>query len=242
MVRQQATRLVVAAVLLVAAGCSDDDKPSDGLPAINGPAVVETTTTVAGTPDTVEPTSTDVEATDAPTTNAPTTLPAATTTFPPYTSAVYSDPSAWLCRPETVDVCDEPMPVTEVAPDGTLTARPYTVAADPPLDCFYVYPTISTDQTFNSDFDVSNGGEAAAAQRQVASFNQLCTVYAPIYRSVTLAGLFGSVPGNFVSGWRAAYEDVRDAWKSYLANDNHRRPVVIIAHSQGSFHVTTLLN
>ena len=48
-------------------------------------------------------------------------------------------------------------------------------------------------------------------------------------------------PGNFTEGWDLAYRDVLDAWRHYLANDNHGRPVVILAHSQGSFHVVRLL-
>ena len=56
-----------------------------------------------------------------------------------------------------------------------------------------------------------------------------------------MAGLFGKAPGSFADGWDLAYQDVLDAWRHYLANDNHGRPVVILAHSQGSFHVVRLL-
>jgi hypothetical protein len=126
-----------------------------------------------------------------------------------------------------------------VAADGTLTVEPYQVAADPPIDCFYVYPTISEDATFNSDLVAGN--EIAVAGLQAARFNQVCKVYAPMYRSVTLAGLFGRTSGDLATGMDLAYQDVLDAWRHYLANDNHGRPVVILAHSQGSFHVVRLL-
>ena len=74
------------------------------------------------------------------------------------------------------------------APDGSLTVQPYDVAVDPPIDCFYAYPTSSDDPTVSSDLVV--GREAAVARVQVGAFNQVCDVYAPLYRSVTLAGLF----------------------------------------------------
>ncbi|MEO7370465.1 MAG: DUF3089 domain-containing protein [Ilumatobacteraceae bacterium] len=154
-------------------------------------------------------------------------------------SEVYQDPDHWICRGDLADTCDNASPLTQVAADGTLTVEPYEVAVDPLLDCFYVYPTVSDDATFNSDLVAGN--EVNVTGLQAARFNQVCKVYAPMYRSVTLAGLFGSVPGDFATGWNLAYQDVLDAWRHYLANDNHGRPVVILSHSQGSFHVVRLL-
>ena len=37
------------------------------------------------------------------------------------------------------------------------------------------------------------------------------------------------------------YADVRDAWRAYLAHDNHGRGVVLIGHSQGSILLTRLI-
>ncbi len=110
---------------------------------------------------------------------------------------------------------------------------------DPPIDCFYVYPTVSDDTTYNSD--LVPGSETGVTNLQAGPFNQVCAVFAPVYRSVTTSGLFGSTPGNFTEGWDMAYRDVLDAWRHYMANDNQGRPVVILAHSQGSFHVVRLL-
>ena len=157
----------------------------------------------------------------------------------PYVSEVYQDPDHWICRGDLADTCDNASPLTEVAADGTLTVEPYEVAVDPLLDCFYVYPTVSDDATFNSDLVAGN--EVCVTGLQAARFNQVCKVYAPIYRSVTVAGLFEGAPGDLAEGWDLAYRDVLDAWRHYLANDNHGRPVVILAHSQGSFHVVRLL-
>jgi len=149
------------------------------------------------------------------------------------------DPANWVCRADIHDICDDPEPLTNVAADGSLTIEDSAPAVDPPLDCFYVYPTVSEDPTYNSDLVA--GTETSVTQLQAARFNQVCTVYAPMYHSVTLAGLFGTATGQFAEGWDLAYQDVLDAWRHYLANDNHGRPVVIIAHSQGSFHVVRLL-
>jgi Protein of unknown function (DUF3089) len=207
----------------------------------------DTATSNSTSPAETSATSTTLVATTSPapaTTDAPTTTAASeTTTTPssvaPYVSGIYKDPANWICRGDVADTCDNAEPLTEVAADGSLTVQPYEVAVDPPLDCFYVYPTISEDSTFNSD--LVPGNEITATNLQAARFNQVCKVYAPIYRSVTLGGLFGSIDGDFDTGWNLAYQDVLDAWKHYLSNDNRGRPVVILAHSQGSFHVVRLL-
>ena len=64
---------------------------------------------------------------------------------------MYAPPTSWICRADTNDVCDQPAPMTAVASNGTLTVQDYSVSADAPIDCFYVYPTISVDDTYNSD-------------------------------------------------------------------------------------------
>jgi Protein of unknown function (DUF3089) len=227
--------IVLIACVTVVSACSSDSSSVSTSP--------DTSETVITIPvDTTAPATTRQSAD----TTVSTTIPAATTsTTPPYVSEVYKDPANWICRADKTDICDDAAPLTEVAADGTLTVEPYEVAVDPPLDCFYVYPTVSEDATNNSDFVAGN--EILATSLQAARFNQVCSVYAPIYRSITLAGLFGpaglfsSTPGDLEEGRELAYQDVLDAWRHYMANDNKGRPVVILAHSQGSFHVVRLL-
>ena len=38
-----------------------------------------------------------------------------------------------------------------VEADGTTEVQPHEAADDPPIDCFYVYPTVSLDPGGNSD-------------------------------------------------------------------------------------------
>lgn len=184
-----------------------------------------------------------------PTTATPTTEPAATTvpdavpasTAAPYVSEVYADPNHWICRGDIADVCDDAYPVTEVAADGTTAVvRQNDPAVDPPVDCFYVYPTISDDSTLNSDLVA--GSEVGVTIQQAAQFASVCTVYAPMYPSVTLAGLFDpNIAGDRATAWQTAYDGVEDAWRQYLANDNQGRGVILIGHSQGAGHLANLL-
>ncbi|MEO6124356.1 MAG: DUF3089 domain-containing protein [Ilumatobacteraceae bacterium] len=248
--------LIAAAGALLLTSCSSGNDSrgagDDGGLEINGPANVDMTTIAnvpigGATTDTADIVSESSSAaattpsTDAASTTAEstTTTPAPSTTFAPYDSEIYSDAANWVCRADTTDVCDDAYPVTEVAADLSLTVEPSAPAVDPPLDCFYVYPTVSGDASFNSDLVAD--AEIPTTELQAARYNQICSLYVPIYRSVTLGGLFGSEQGDFATGWGMAYQDVLDAWRYYLANLNHGRPVVILSHSQGSFHVVRLL-
>lgn len=157
----------------------------------------------------------------------------------------YGDDSAWLCRPGLAagkSACDVDHTTTVVAADGKLTRETWTANPNAPIDCFYVYPTVSTDTTDNSDM-TADPAELNVVRQQAARFGSVCKVYAPMYRQVTLTGLRKMLaPGATValdSG--VGYNDVRDAWKHYLEHDNQGRGVVLVSHSQGSFVLTRLI-
>ncbi len=165
--------------------------------------------------------------------NAPAMVPVAPTD--------YSQPQAWLCRPETEDACEQVATATSVSTTGVLTKDRFLPAADAPIDCFYVYPTVSRDPTGNSDIAIGPE-EMEIARQQVARFGAACRIYAPMYRQVTLSALqkmrAGEDPG---SDREMAYADVKAAWQHYLANDNQGRGVVLIGHSQGAGLLTRLI-
>ncbi len=114
-------------------------------------------------------------------------------------------------------------------------------AENPPIDCFYVYPTISRDAGMSSDLEPGVEEQAAAAV-QFARFATLCRPFAPVYRQATLASLRAAVAGANMGYVAAlAYGDVRAAWQNYLEHRNQGRPFVLIGHSQGSLHLIRLL-
>ena len=154
----------------------------------------------------------------------------------------YSDSKTWLCRPGGKDACAIDETATVVAANGTLTRE--TWAADPqaPIDCFYVYPTVSTDPTPNSDM-TADPAELNVIKQQFARFASKCQPYAPMYRQVTLVGLRRMLaPGAAVTlDQGLQYDDVKDAWNYYLQHDNKGRGFVLVAHSQGSFILNRLI-
>jgi hypothetical protein len=102
----------------------------------------------------------------------------------------------WLCRPGTLpDPCAPGLSTTIYNPRLTRALAVVHPKAqhDPPIDCFYVYPTVSDEKTGNSDLQIQNT-ERSIALYQASRYSQYCKVYAPMYRQVTLigAGLSGS--------------------------------------------------
>lgn len=145
----------------------------------------------------------------------------------------------WLCRPGLVgDPCAGDLSTTVIAASGSRRVVRRAAAANPPIDCFYVYPTVSTEPTGNANLAVQSA-ETAVAVAQAAQFSTVCRVYAPMYRQVTLRGLLGAATTK--ADPALALQDVVAAWRDYLANDNNGRGVVLIGHSQGAFVLTSLI-
>ncbi len=154
----------------------------------------------------------------------------------------YASPAAWACRPEAPGACGGDLGAMAVANDGTRTPDPFAPAADPPVDCFYVYPTTSAQE---ADYATAEREPAVdhTVHLQAARLASRCRVYAPLYRQLTSAGLnraLAAHPDNDLN-WDLPYQDVRAAWRRYLAHDNHGRGVVLVGHSQGSILLARLL-
>jgi hypothetical protein len=157
-----------------------------------------------------------------------------------YVSELYSDPEHWLCLPGRVDdACDRDLTTTRIHLDGTRRVEQVVPDSDAPIDCFYVYPTVSDDQAPNSGL-VPTASERRAVAAQAAHLQVACRLYAPMYRQITRPALLGEVDGIPDRG--LAFDDVVDAWRHYLAQFNEGRGVVLVGHSQGAGHLRELLS
>ena len=146
----------------------------------------------------------------------------------------------WLCLPGRKDICSTPIPTTALNANGYGSTGQSIVAADPSIDCFYVYPTVSNDEGLNSDLNVRE--ETGATQSQFARFASVCRTFAPIYRQMTLSTVaVGVAGGNVLNAGRVAYADVANAWRTYLAKYNRGRRFVLVGHSQGSLMIQELI-
>src|SRR5580692_1863546 len=156
-------------------------------------------------------------------------------------AADYANPAVWLCRPDRQDACTVSQDATIVAVNGTLTREKFQAAKNPPIDCFYVYPTVSNEPGGNSDLTIT-GAEKSVVNAQFARFAAKCRLFAPMYRQVTLTALRALIGGKPIPVDRdLGYGDVLAAWNYYLAHDNQGRGVVLVGHSQGSGVLTRLI-
>lgn len=154
----------------------------------------------------------------------------------------YAAETSWICLPGRTDACAMPQATAELAPAGYGAASQAVPAAAPPIDCFYVYPTVSRDPTLNSDLTPGPTEEHGATMVQFGRFATICRPFAPLYRSATLASIGAMMSGQDVAPViDRAYQDVRAAWRDYLANRNQGRPFVLVGHSQGSIHLVRLI-
>jgi Protein of unknown function (DUF3089) len=93
----------------------------------------------------------------------------------------------WLCRRGlAADPCAGKARTAVEAADGFRTIEPAIVSRNSRFVCFYVYPTVSTEPGLNSDLTV-RPAEVNVAMEQAALFSQVCDVWAPMYRQITVA-------------------------------------------------------
>ena len=153
----------------------------------------------------------------------------------------YGTNTNWLCLPGRADVCSTPLGTTALNPNGYGSVGRSSIAKDPPVDCFYVYPTVSRDRGLSSDLIVDNQ-EKYAAQSQFGRFAEVCKTYAPIYRQMTIGAIAAFAAGADITQAAAtAYGDVAAAFRDYLKHRNGGRPYVLIGHSQGSLMLQQLI-
>jgi hypothetical protein len=173
-----------------------------------------------------------------PSSSPPSTAAASSTTIT--TAAPAASQVVWLCRPGLLpDPCAGNLDYTTVSSSGRRTVENASNAVNPPIDCFYVYPTISPEPGANANLTIGPA-EDAAAMVQASRFSHVCRVYAPMYRQLTLNALV--TPGDVTQATeKIAYLSLLAGWHDYMADFNDGRPVVLIGHSQGAAILIRLL-
>ena len=116
--------------------------------------------------------------------------------------------------------------------------------ADGPADVFFVHPT-----TYNGGEEWNGPIDHPRSARQLAEvmipnyagpFLRVGRVFAPRYRQASLYGVM-SLREDAQDARRFAYEDVRRAFRYYLATANKGRPLVLVGVEQGGAIAARLL-
>lgn len=154
----------------------------------------------------------------------------------------YADPTSWACRPDVDgDACDIDLRAVEVLADGSARVVPHVPAGAPQVDCFYIYPTVDLrlGAGLHDDLD-DRADQFKTVGIQAARFGEVCRVFAPLYRQVTL-GTYSARERVREACFDVAYEDVLAAFEHYLEHDNEGRGFVLLGHSQGAQIASRLL-
>lgn len=138
----------------------------------------------------------------------------------------------WMCRPGvSPDPCTSSLDATSVSGNGRTVAMDSTKPAkNPPIDCFYVYPTVVPGASGNAPMTVTPQTTGAAVA-QASRFSTVCRIFAPVYPQGTTGGFH--TPQRYTEV-ETGYEGVVAAWNDYLQHYNDGRAFVLIGHSQGS--------
>lgn len=160
--------------------------------------------------------------------------------------ADYANPAVWLCRPDLeTNICKANLDATVIPGNGKTFVESYAPAENPAVDCFFLYPTVSLDPGYQSDF-VPDLMEFDDIKLQFARFGSVCRQFAPIYRQTTVTALRSSAGGPQPVGEPlpadvGRYSDVLDAWRHYITKENDGRGFILVGHSQGSAQLARLL-
>ena len=149
--------------------------------------------------------------------------------------------TVWLCKPgQSPDPCNVSLATTVFSPTlHKLKVTHPAKAKAPPIDCFYVYPTVSDQKTTFANLHV-DPEERSIALYQAARYSQYCRVFAPMYRQETVPALESGI-AETPQRLATPVGDVRAAFATYLRKYNHGRGFVLIGHSQGSFVLEQLI-
>jgi len=144
----------------------------------------------------------------------------------------YADPAAWAALPTTPDLAD-----TVMVP-GTSNGQ-----ANAPADVFFLYAGSNWTLHWNAPLDswsvrfLVNG---PLLEQWASAFNGCCRVYAPRYRQEAIWYPQG-YEAEHERSIEIAYQDVRDAFRYYIAHQNEGRPFIVAGAQSGGRHALRLL-
>lgn len=148
----------------------------------------------------------------------------------------YAQDRFWAALPWQQDSAD-------LVPNGLTDQQDEAVA-----DVFFLHPTTYTMKRGNTrwngpvrDDKLNEKTLSGSIKFQASAFNNVGRVFAPYYRQAHLFSYFTDDSLSAKRSFDLAYNDVRMAFRQYLASHNHGRPIIIAAHSQGTTHAIRLL-
>lgn len=110
-------------------------------------------------------------------------------------------------------------------------------------DIFYIHPTTLKSQAWNQALDdaaTNRWTDISVRERQLSAFADCCRLFAPRYRQAS-SRAFAAPPAQGDRAYALAFEDIRAAFRLFIARHNAGRPFIVAGHSQGALHGLRLL-
>ncbi len=114
------------------------------------------------------------------------------------------------------------------------------------VDVFYVYPTVSYNESGNMDVydNVDRALAKGIYKAQASVFESSANIYAPYYRQMSTCAKIPDDPNVLATDlveFKLGVEDVKAAFKYYIENLNEGRPFILASHSQGTMALIELI-
>ena len=165
---------------------------------------------------------------------------------PPVAEAV-GDPAARVTSAQH-PAAEQSLSSDSLAVERSHTGDPAKKGDAPPFAVFFVHSTsyiplaLTEQASWNAAIDDPTASERARLfiKGMASAFNRADEIWAPKYRQA-VAGAFLTDKPEGSKAIDAAYADVREAFRFFLATVPKDKPIVLAGHSQGSLHILRLL-
>ncbi len=149
----------------------------------------------------------------------------------------YSDLRFWAAHPLKKD------------PSDSIPKNFRHETRDSSADVFFIHPTSLTSKAlagkvWNASImnDILNAKtDYTSILYQASIFNGSCRIFAPRYRQAHIYSFYSIDQAQSKAALEFAYADVKKAFIYYLVKHHNNRPIIIAAHSQGTYHAGRLL-
>lgn len=167
--------------------------------------------------------------------------------YEPAIAVTTSDPATRTPSPRN-PAAEKSLPAGTLEVETSRTGDAARAGEAPPFAVFFVHPTsyiplaLSEEANWNASPGdrVSEDRARLFVKGMASAFNRADEIWAPKYRQA-VAGAFLTDKPQAQQAIDAAYLDVREAFRFFVASVPKDKPIVLAGHSQGSIHVLRLL-
>jgi hypothetical protein len=167
--------------------------------------------------------------------------------YEPAIAETTADPATQPPSPEN-PAAEQSLPGDSLAVETSRIGDAAQAGEAPPFAVFFIHPSsyIPLALTEEANWNAKPGDRVAEDRARLfirgmaSAFNRASEIWVPKYRQA-VAGAFLTDRPEAQRAIDAAYGDVREAFRVFLASVPKERPIVLAGHSQGSLHALRLL-